>query len=132
MHLLISRRSKQFFNSTGHDLEPLRERGTTNYAYMHPDDIAQRGLADGAIIEIAATHACIHGVVRATFDVKPGVISMSHAFGEADGGLHDVATHGASTNRLVDDERGFDPITGQCRQSAIAVRVARAPHSAAT
>ncbi len=29
----------------------------------------------------------------------------------------------ASTNRLVDDETAFDPITGQCRQSAIPVRV---------
>ena len=34
-----------------------------------------------------------------------------------------VRAHGASTNRLVNDEVAYDPITGHCRQSAIPVRV---------
>jgi hypothetical protein len=98
---------------------------------MNPSDLRAHGLTDGAIVEITVPHASIHGVVRATDEIKPGVISMSHAFGDTDGGVHDVALRGASTNRLVNDEVGYDPITGQCRQSAIPVRVARVPRAKA-
>jgi anaerobic selenocysteine-containing dehydrogenase len=122
-HLLISRRSKQFYNSTGHDLAALRRKGVTNYAYMNPSELVSRNLAEGALIEISAPHASILGVVKASADVKPGVISMSHGFGDIDADTATVVARGASTNRLVDDEVGYDPITGQCRQSAIAVRV---------
>jgi len=34
---------------------------------------------------------------------------------------------GASTNRLVDNARHFDPITGMARQSAIPVNIRPAP-----
>ena len=42
-----------------------------------------------------------------------------------------VRAHGASTNRLVNDEADYDPITGACRQSAIAVRIRVLPRAAA-
>jgi anaerobic selenocysteine-containing dehydrogenase len=90
---------------------------------MNPSELVSRNLAEGALIEISAPHASILGVVKASADVKPGVISMSHGFGDIDADTATVVARGASTNRLVDDEVGYDPITGQCRQSAIAVRV---------
>jgi len=48
---------------------------------------------------------------------------MAHAFGACGDAPGDVRAHGASTNRLVNDEVAYDPITGHCRQSAIPVRV---------
>jgi len=112
-HLLVSRRTRQFFNSTGHDLPALQAKGERNYAHMHPEDLLELELPEEAEIEICAPHASIHGFVKASPDVKRGVISMAHGFAAA------------STNRLVDDDTGFDPITGQCRQSAVPVRVKR-------
>lgn len=122
-HLLVCRRTRQFFNSTGQDLERLRIKGVTNYAHMHPEDLRALSIADDDVVEIATPHARVFGVARASADMKRGVVSMAHAFGARGEAPGDVRAHGASTNRLVNDEVGFDAITGQCRQSAIPVRV---------
>jgi anaerobic selenocysteine-containing dehydrogenase len=122
-HLLVSRRTRQFFNSTGQDLDKLRVKGVTNYAHMHPDDLAALAIDDDAVVEIATPHARMLGIVRSSPDIKRGVISMAHAFGAHGDDPASVRAHGSSTNRLVDDERDYDRITGQCRQSAIPVRV---------
>ena len=124
-HLLVCRRTRQYFNSTGQDLERLRVKGVTNYAHMHPDDLRALSLADDDIIEISTRHAQVLGVARASSDMKRGVVSMAHAFGARGDAPGDIRAHGASTNRLVNDEVAYDPITGHCRQSAIPVRVRR-------
>ncbi|MDJ0643119.1 MAG: molybdopterin-dependent oxidoreductase [Erythrobacter sp.] len=120
---LISRRSKHRFNSIGQPLEKLGRTVTTNPAYIHPEDMEQRGLKDGDVIEITSAHASIHGVVKASDRVRQGLISMAHAFGDADAGKHNVRETGGSTNRLTSDEVDYDPITGQALQSAIPVRI---------
>lgn len=123
---LISRRSKTRFNSIGHPLPKLREKTTTNPAYIHPDDLAGLSIKDGDIIEISSPHATIHGVAKASDKIRRGLISMAHAYGDSEAGKHNVREMGASTNRLTSDEVDFDPITGQALQSAIPVRIAAA------
>lgn len=120
---LISRRSKTRFNSIGHPLKALQAKTTTNPAYIHPADIAELGLEEGGIVEIASPHATIHGVVKASDRVRRGLVSMAHAYGDSEAGKHDVREKGGSTNRLTSDEVDFDPITGQALQSAIPVRL---------
>jgi len=123
---LISRRSKTRFNSIGHPLAKLRAKTTTNPAYIHPEDLADLGIADGSIVEIASRHASIHGVVKASDKVRRGIVSMAHAYGDSEAGKHNVREMGGSTNRLTSDEVDFDSITGQALQSAIPVRIALA------
>ena len=123
---LISRRSKTRFNSIGHPLAKLRAKTTTNPAYIHPDDIAALGLEEGGIVEITSPHATIHGVVKASNKVRRGLVSMAHAYGDADASKEDVRERGSSTNRLTSDEVDYDPITGQALQSAIPVRLVAA------
>lgn len=126
-HLLICRRTRQFFNSTGQDLERLSAKGATNYVHMNPEDLACLNACDNDLLEISTPHASIIGVARAAPDLKAGVISMAHAFGGFGSDPPAVRAHGSSTNRLVDDESVFDPITGACRQSAIPVKVRCVP-----
>ena len=123
---LISRRSKSRFNSIGHPLKALQARATTNPAYIHPDDIAALGLEEGGIVEITSPHATIHGVVKASDKLRRGLVSMAHAYGDADASKDDVRERGSSTNRLTSDEVDYDPITGQALQSAIPVRLVAA------
>ena len=78
---LVSRRLKHVLNSTGTELPALARKGTTNPAYMHPDDVAAYDLAAGDIIEISSPKATLLGVVEPAADVKPGVISMAHSWG---------------------------------------------------
>lgn len=122
-HLLSSRRIRQFFNSTGHNFPALRAKGTTNFAYMHPDDLERLGIGSGTLVEVRAEAGSIVGVVQASSDIKPGVVSMAHAFGDADSDAANVREQGSSTNRLVSEERHFDAVTGQARQSAIPVAI---------
>jgi anaerobic selenocysteine-containing dehydrogenase len=122
-HLLSSRRIRQFFNSTGHNFPALRAKGSTNYAYLNPSDLERLGIPSGALVEIRGEAGAIVGVVHASDDIKPGVVSMAHAFGDVDSDAGNVREQGSSTNRLVSDERAFDPITGQARQSAIPVAI---------
>jgi anaerobic selenocysteine-containing dehydrogenase len=123
---LISRRSKHRYNSNGHTFPHLRKKMPTNPAFFHPDDLAALSIGDGEIIEITSRVSSIFAVTKASDKVRRGVISMSHAWGDDDAGKDDVREKGGSTNRLLDDIHGMDPITGMVVQSAIPVRVAAA------
>lgn len=122
-HLLISRRVKHVFNSSGQQLTNLQKKGTTNPAYMNPSDLDTLGMESGDLIEISGAAGMLVGVVEAARDVKPGVISMAHAWGDTPGNWGEVREKGASTNRLIDDNRTYDPITGQPRMTAIPVNL---------
>jgi anaerobic selenocysteine-containing dehydrogenase len=122
-HLLISRRLKHVYNSSGQQLPAIQKKGTTNSAYMHPEDVSALGIGDGDIVQISSRHGQILGVVAPAPDVKRGVISMAHAWGGLPGNEGEVRQTGSSTNRLLSNEQEFDPITGMARQSAIPVNV---------
>lgn len=123
---LISRRSKHRYNSNGHTFPHLRKKMPTNPAFFHPDDLAALSIDDGSVIEITSAVSSIFAVTKASDKVRRGVISMSHAWGDDDAGKDEVHEQGGSTNRLIDDAIGMDPITGMILQSAIPVRVAAA------
>ena len=65
-------------------------------------------------------------VAEGVDDVPPGVISMSHAWGDPAANPKEVREIGSSTNALISNEVDFDRITGMARQSAIPVNVRRA------
>ncbi len=48
---------------------------------MNPEDLSELGLEPGEIIEIRAAERQIQGIVEADPTVRPGVISMAHAWG---------------------------------------------------
>jgi anaerobic selenocysteine-containing dehydrogenase len=123
---LVSRRLKHVLNSTGTELPGLARKGTTNAAYMNPDDVADLGLTDGDIIEISSPRAMLNGVVESAEDVKRGVISMAHSWGGRSLTDEKVREIGAPTSRLVDVELGHDPVTGMVVCSAIPVAVSKA------
>jgi anaerobic selenocysteine-containing dehydrogenase len=124
-HRLISRRLRHVFNSSGQTLSALRAKGTTNPAFMHPDDLTGLGLRNGDVIEIRSAHSAILGVATAADDVRNGVISMAHAWGDPAADPKEVRDVGSSTNALVDDETDYCPISGMARQSGIPVNVTR-------
>ena len=114
------------FNKKKKEGEFLKKKMQTNPAFFHPDDLAALSLTEGDVIEITSRVASIHAVTKASDKVRRGVISMSHAWGNDDAGKDDVIGIGASTNRLIDDAVGMDPITGMPVQSASPVRVSAA------
>ncbi len=120
---MVSRRSRHRFNSTGQNLPALRARRTTNPAFLHPDDLPRIPCNDGDTVRIRSAAGELVAVARAADNMRPGVVSMAHAFGDPDIGPDGVHEHGASTNRLVSESVSYDPVTGQSLQSAIPVSI---------
>ena len=98
---------------------------------MNPEDLRQLGVNSGDLVEIRGAYGMLIGVAEAAKDVKRGVISMAHAWGDIPGNWGDVREKGASTNRLLDDHKTYDPITGQPRMTAIPVNLRHVPEDAA-
>jgi anaerobic selenocysteine-containing dehydrogenase len=126
-HLLISRRMKNTYNSTGPELSLLKSKGTTNPAFMHPRDLAALGIADGEVCEVYSAHGQIPAVAAASADIKPGVISMSHCWGGSPDPALDsdarVRELGSNTNRLIDNRQQAEKYSGMPRQSTIPVGI---------
>jgi anaerobic selenocysteine-containing dehydrogenase len=120
---LVSRRTRHRFNSTGGHLSALKAKRTTNPVHMHPDDLAAIGAQSGDILRIEASAGSLLAVAEASAALRPGIVSMAHAWGDADAGIESLRTMGSSTSRLVSETVQFDPITGQSLQSAIPVRI---------
>lgn len=122
---LVSRRLKHVLNSLGREIPGLARVGTTNSAYIHPDDMSMLGLESGDLVEISSPTSSLLAVAESSPQVKRSVVSMSHSWG---GSVtdEDVRTQGAPTNRLCTTDSGYDPINGMAIQSAIPVSLRRA------
>lgn len=125
--LLVSRRMKNTYNSTGPELSLLKEKGTTNPAFMHSQQMANLNITDGEIVEVFSPHGAIPAVAAASDDVRPGVVSMSHCWGgspEASKGVDaKVREMGSNTNRLISNRENTEMYSGMPRQSTIPVAI---------
>jgi anaerobic selenocysteine-containing dehydrogenase len=125
---LVSRRLKHVLNSYGSDLSVLGAKGSSNSAYMNPDDMKDHDLVDGDLIEIFSPRASVQGLVESAPDVRRGVISMAHSWGGSSLTDEKVRDIGSPTSRLVSVDKGYDRINGMVVQSAIPVRIAVVEH----
>jgi anaerobic selenocysteine-containing dehydrogenase len=125
-HRMASRRLKGVFNSSGREIEALRAKEGTSYAHAHPDDLARWGVQDGDLVEIASPRGAVRTLVKAAPDVRPGTVSMAHAWGDLPGEAGppaDPGVLGDTTGRLSDCASGYDRVTGLPVMSAIPVSV---------
>jgi anaerobic selenocysteine-containing dehydrogenase len=122
---LVSRRLPDVHNSAGRDIPKLVRKYAYNPAFMNPVDLEKLGLKSGDVVEITSDHATILGVVEPEAELRSGVVSMPHGFGDNPGTPEDrrVKELGSNTCRLSSVERDYDPYTGIPRMSAIPVHV---------
>ncbi|MDA9219895.1 molybdopterin-dependent oxidoreductase [Luminiphilus sp.] len=124
-HLLTSRRLNHVYNSSGQQFDAVKEKGTTNCAYMHPDDLSALSVKSGDLIQISGPGGIVTAVTEAESTIKRGVCSLAHGWGfnPEYNDDDDVREMGASSNRIISDEAEYDPISGMARQSAIPVQI---------
>ena len=122
---LVSRRMKAVLNSLGPELPGIARKGTTNPAWTHPDDMAELGLTDGDLARISSPTGSVVGVCEPAPDVKRGVVSMAHSWGDGSGEDDKVRDIGVPTSRLTSTTAYNDPITGMVVPSAIPGSVAK-------
>jgi anaerobic selenocysteine-containing dehydrogenase len=125
---LVSRRLPDVHNSAGRDIAKLVRKWNYNPAFMNPIDLAKLGLVRGDVVEISSDYDTILGVVEPEEDIRLGVVSMPHCFGDLPTQDNELKVReiGSNTGRLSPVDRDFDPYTGIPRMSAIPVNVARA------
>jgi anaerobic selenocysteine-containing dehydrogenase len=127
---LISKREAKMMNSWLANVPRLRTKtNQTNYLYMHPQDAAARGLADGTRVSVRNAHGELEIPLRLAPDLMPGVVAMPHGWGHGQTSGMRVAqrTAGANCNRLLPTGPGsFEPLSGQAHMTGVPVEVCAA------
>ena len=103
--VLVGRRHQRDNNSWMHNPPRLTKGWPRHQLYMHPADLAERAIADGAVVRVASAVGTVEVEVRASDDMMPGVVSLPHGYGHRQPGVRmrrAVELPGASMNDLTD------------------------------
>ena len=117
--LMVGRRHLRSNNSWMHNSERLTKGRTRFTVQMHPDDAAERGLADGDTAVVSTDVGSIEAPVEVTDRLMRGVVSVPHGYGHDRAGTptgwrRAAALGGASVNDITDTDR-IDPLSGNAR-----------------
>jgi len=122
---LIGRRHVRSNNSWMHNSERLVKGKPRHQLLMHPDDLAARGLVDGALVRIRSRVGEVQVEVHASAEMMPGVVSLPHGWGHGREGVRmsiAQAHAGVSVNDLT-DERLLDVVSGNAALNGLSVQV---------
>jgi anaerobic selenocysteine-containing dehydrogenase len=122
--LLIGRRHRSDNNSWMHNSPRLTRGRPRHQLLMHPDDLAARGLEDGATVRVTSRVGEVATQVQASDDLMRGVVSLPHGYGHQRDGVrlaHARTVPGVSINDLTDPER-LD-VSGNAALNGVPVRV---------
>lgn len=103
--VLVGRRHQRDNNSWMHNTPRLTKGRPRHQLYMHPADLAERAIADGAVVRVASAVGTVEVEVQASDDMMPGVVSLPHGYGHRQPGVRlrrAVELPGASMNDLTD------------------------------
>ena len=122
---LIVRRNKESMNTLGRRIVGSRH----NPLHVHPDDLATLAISEGDLVDIESDHGQIRGVAATDTTSKPGVLSMTHCYGDLPGQDEDPLRYGANPARLLSHEVGIQSINAMPQMTAIPLSVRRAQPS---
>ena len=123
--MLIGRRHQRNCNSWMHNSERLTKGQPRHQLLINPDDLATRGLLDGAMVKVSSRVGTVLVEAKATDDMMPGVVSLPHGYGHQKEGIRLAQASqvdGVSINDLTDPER-LD-VSGNAAFSGVPVRIA--------
>jgi anaerobic selenocysteine-containing dehydrogenase len=125
---LITRRTNYMLNSSFQNVKALRETrgGRTNPLFMNPHDALDRGLSEGQWVIVRNENGELRAELELEPDLCPGVVAMSHGFGNAGTSGMPVAQAlpGVNVNVLSPTGSGsFDPVGGMGHLTGISVEV---------
>ncbi|MGX6510964.1 molybdopterin-containing oxidoreductase family protein [Rhodococcus sp. SJ-2] len=130
---LITRRTPYMVNSWLHNL-PVMKQGVhqDNPLWMNPTDADRRELAEGDHVVVHNRFGTLEAVLAYDDALKPGVVAMTHGWGQRTARGLDVARRhpGTNVNALAPIGReGYDILSNQSHLTGINVEVARAEAS---
>jgi anaerobic selenocysteine-containing dehydrogenase len=95
---------------------------------MSPGDAERLGLAEGARVVCRSAHGAVQATLALDADLMPGVVAMTHGWGNARTGMSVAKAHpGVNANALLPTGVGsFEPLSNQAHMTGIAVEVSAA------
>ncbi len=128
--LLITRRDKYMHNSWYANVELMKRAGPDRtFVYLHPEDAARLGLAEGVAARISNAQGGLQAEVKLDADLRPGVVAIPHGWGNAETPGMAVAqkTAGENVNVVLPSGPGsFEPLSSQAHMTGIPVSVVAA------
>jgi anaerobic selenocysteine-containing dehydrogenase len=125
--LLIGRRHQRDNNSWMHNVDRLTRGRRRHHLLMHPDDLAEREIADGELVSVTSRVGSVAVEVAASEDMMRGVVSLPHGYGHQQPGTRmagAAAVPGVSINDLTDPS--LLDLSGNAALNGVPVTVGRA------
>jgi len=122
-YLMISRRTRDLFNSNGFHLPAVRKRNAYNPACLAPIELERLGLRDGDMIAIRSANGTVKAVVQGDDSLRPGIVSLTHGWGGAPDDDSDPREVGTNINPLISDTRDVETVNAMPRMTAIPVNI---------
>lgn len=82
---LAVRRMRDVVNTSYHDVPGVRKRAADNPLWVHPDELAARGLEPGERVRVVSANGAIEARLEADATLRPGVVSITHGWGNGAG-----------------------------------------------
>jgi anaerobic selenocysteine-containing dehydrogenase len=123
---LISKRHVKTHNSWTHNYEDFVKGSlTTNYLYVHPDDLAAIGAEEGSLVDVSSATGTVRVPLKTLADLRPGTVALPHGWGHQSSGLSVAKkTGGVNVNILAaDGVDGVDPLSGMVHLTGIPVSI---------
>ncbi|MEL7453870.1 MAG: molybdopterin-dependent oxidoreductase, partial [Pseudomonadota bacterium] len=118
---MVSRRLLETINSAYTQSSRARKLYPQNPVFMSEEDMERLDLANEDYVIVTSKHGRVIGQVRKDIGLGPGVIAISHGWG--DPSIRDVTDLDSYSGRLVSIEDELSTINYMPRQSAIPVNV---------
>ncbi len=125
---LIGRRELRDNNSWMHNLPRLRKGRRRDALWLHPQDLARRGLEDGDTVRVSSAVGSVETIVQASDDLQPGVACLPHGYGHGHPHTRQHLANtrpGVSYNDLSDSSR-LDGPSGNAALNGVEILVERA------
>jgi anaerobic selenocysteine-containing dehydrogenase len=123
---LAVRRLRDVQNTMYHRLDGVQRRIPHNPAYLHPQDMAELALSEGARVEISSAQGTICLPARSDAAVRRGVVSVPHGWGDLLDATGADNAPGANTNVLTSASERCDPINAMPCLTGLSVRLSAA------
>jgi len=126
---LIQWRNRRQHNSWGRRIIPKLRRGehARNPVFFHPDDLEAHGLAVGDEVMVRSATGEVRTVAGFDDALRPGVVALSHGYGERSADDPDDLEVGVNVNRLLPTGPGsYEHYSGMAFMQGVPVTVSRA------
>lgn len=124
---LISLRTNYMQNSWYHNMPQLkRPHQQDNCLYMNPEDLAQRQLQEDQTVSVSNQWGSIQANLKADEKLRPGVVAMTHGWGNRRSSGLKVAQQfpGTNVNQLLPTgPASFEKLSNQAHMTGIPVQI---------